>query len=160
MKYLKSSALILALLTPTLSFARGGGGGGPGGFKPMKKMAEELNLTEAQKTQMKTIQESGRDNMKAQREALKASKKALSDAVASPTSTKEQLVAAHEKFAQAKLEMMRQQFSKVVEMRAILTPEQLAKFPKVAPIDRDGERGGRGGPGEDKDNDNEAADQK
>jgi protein CpxP len=156
MKYLKSSALALLLLTPTFSFARGGGGG-PGGFRPMK-MAEELNLTDAQKVQMKSIQESGRDSMKAQRESLKASKKALSDAVASPTSTKEQLLAAHEKFAQGKLEMMRQQFSKVVEMRAILTPEQLAKFPKVAPIDRDGERGGRGGPGED--NNNEAADQK
>jgi Spy/CpxP family protein refolding chaperone len=155
MKYLKSSALILALLAPSLSFARGGGGGGA--FK-MKKMTEELNLSEAQKTQMKTIHESGRDSMKAQREAVKASKKALSEAVASPTSTKEQLVAAHEKFAQAKLEMMRQQFSKVVEMRAILTPEQLAKFPKVAPMDRDGDRGGRFGPGDD--SDNEAAEQK
>src|SRR5687768_5825334 len=122
MKYLKSGLIILMTLSPNFVFARGGHGPGHGPGH-MKKMAEELAFTDAQKAEMKKIHEAGQESMKAQRAVVKEAKKALSDAVASPSSTKEQLIAVHEKFAQAKHEMMRQQFARVIEIRALLTPE-------------------------------------
>lgn len=134
MKYLRTAALVLMTLSPAVGMARPGPGG------PLARMSEELSLTDAQKTEIQKIQKNGKAGMQSQRAAFKDARDALNQVMSSSTSTKDQLLAAHEKFAQAKLEMMRLQFAQIVEMRTVLTPEQLQKLPEVAPMDR-GPRG-------------------
>ena len=140
----KLSTLILAsFLFMPLAYAGPGFGGKGGGLGRLHKLSEELGLTDEQKQKLKDIRQQETEASKAKREVLKTARKALGDALTAQDSTPAQLTALNEKLAQAKLDVMRAQFSKLLEMRAVLTPEQLSKLPKFSPLGK-GSRGDRG----------------
>jgi len=98
------AALTLAAAQAALPQAPGGGQGGPGG-NPVEQMAHDLNLTDAQKTQVQKIY----DDMRPKRNALRAE---LKDA------TPEQRT--------AKMEALRQEL--LQKLGGVLTPAQMQKF--------------------------------
>jgi len=123
-------ALAALLATPLAAqdHLRGGGQGmGPhpeGG--PMMLM-RGLNLTEAQKAEMKLLGEKHRTATKAKQEAAMAAHEALHGAMLDPASSLEQLKALHEKASQAQFELALDHRAMLQEALALLTPEQKAK---------------------------------
>lgn len=113
--------LSTALLLPAgEAFARKGGDG-------MKRMAKEMNLTAEQKEKFQELRKEGREEDKKHRDAMKAAREDLEKALRGNASEKE----LREKFA--KLEKLQSEFAKfrfekILSIRAILTPEQRAKF--------------------------------
>jgi len=143
MSQLRTALFLIAALSPSLALSKGGP------VWQIGKMSEQLSLTEAQRADFKTIRKAGQPDLQAQRAKLILAKKTLSEAFAAPATTIDQLLLAHEQFAQAKIDMMRLEFARMVEMRNLLTPEQLAKLPKVAPLERNKKPGNGEGDAED-----------
>ncbi len=99
-------------------------------------MAEELDLTKEQKSQLKEMREKNREQHRARREAMDAAREEMEQALKSDASDK-QLREKFEKLEKLQSEFAKERFDHILAIRAILTPEQRAKF-----------RGMGGGPGE------------
>jgi len=110
---------------------REGQPGGPGGQRGeaakerLNKLAEELKLTDAQKTKVEAA-------MKEQGEKMRGSR----DPNATPEERKEKMKASREEMSK--------------KMKGILTPEQFAKWEKMPQGRGQGGQGRPGGPGGDK----------
>jgi periplasmic protein CpxP/Spy len=115
---------------------RPSGSGGPGGQRAemakerLNKMAEELKLTDEQKTKVEAVMKEQQEKMRGAREA---------NANATPEVRREKAKAAREEVSK--------------KMKGILTPEQFAKWEKM-PMGRgpggQGRPGGPGGPASEK----------
>ncbi len=110
------------------------------GERPFEKVSAELNLSEEQKEKFKTIRKESRDNIQKHRSSLKETREALNAALLNKGSSEQELVQLNEKLAQAKMELMREQFAKLMKLRAILSPEQIQKLSTMGPKGR-GKRG-------------------
>jgi Spy/CpxP family protein refolding chaperone len=103
------------------------GGHGKMGFGMMRGLAR-LDLTEAQKTQVKGIMESRKATFESLRERMRADREAL-DAAAEAQSPNPAAVGAAYLKVRANRETMRAEHRATVEqIRSILTPEQQEKF--------------------------------
>ena len=115
MRKLKHAVLMLALLVPAAVFAQeAGGGGGMGGHRHMpsvddqlNNLSTKLNLTDAQKPQVKAILQDQQDQMK----------QVMDNSSGSPDETRAKMREIHEKSA--------------TKIRALLTGEQKARFDKM-----------------------------
>jgi periplasmic protein CpxP/Spy len=122
----------------------GFGPGGPGGAPPMERMTEHLGLTDDQKAQWKAIHETERASaeplMKAAGEARETFDKALESDNADAAAIGQAAIAMRN--AHRKVEASHQ--ATLDAVKAILTPDQLAKFEEMEKHMR---RPGPGGPG-------------
>jgi periplasmic protein CpxP/Spy len=139
---------------------RGGGGkrgghhrGGRGGFGMHGMMAKQLNLTDAQKAQMKQIGESFRERTKSLHTELRTKHNELR--AANEGSTFNEALAAQKltEIATLKAKLMGEQFKLKQEMLSVLTPEQKTKMEtlraesKAKRAQFKGKRGGEGAKG-------------
>jgi protein CpxP len=104
--------LTIALLAAGLTFAQQPGRRGP----QRGRIAQELNLTDAQKEQLKPIMKEQADKMRALRDQNQSQRE----------------------------ELKKLRDENDAKVRAILTPEQAAKFDEIKKQGRGGRRGGRG----------------
>lgn len=86
-----------------------------------------LNLSEAQKTSIKTIQEKHHPDLVLRRDAARQAHAALRAALQDPATSDTQLRALHDKASAARFDLMLAQRSLHQEVQAVLTPEQRAK---------------------------------
>ncbi|WKT61782.1 Spy/CpxP family protein refolding chaperone [Microbulbifer thermotolerans] len=137
----------LAAPAATLAF---GGGQGPHHHKGhyMEHIAEELNLTEGQKAQLKANREAAREAHKAQRKQKRELHKKLREAIASGAdqATLDSLGA---ELGRLQVAEMQQRHKQRQQFEAILTDEQKAKLEKlkVEREERRMERRGKRGEG-------------
>lgn len=121
-------AMSLALTVPSV-YAQGGHGKGNGKGERHEKMAEKLNLTADQKTQIKAL----RDAFKQQNASAIAEVKALRDQMHEQMKNKDKEGAkATREQIKAKMEALRPAHQKLHEqILALLTPEQRAQAEKM-----------------------------
>ncbi|MEM9770419.1 MAG: Spy/CpxP family protein refolding chaperone [Cyanobacteria bacterium P01_D01_bin.73] len=127
---------------------RRGRRGGPGWLR-------ELNLTEAQQTEMRAIKEKYRPQMEQFRTEGKAAKEQMHQLISNPNTSDDQLRSQHQKLQQLRQSKGSLKFESMLEIRKILTPEQRQQMAQrmAERLERRGggrSRGGRrgGGPGE------------
>lgn len=144
-------AMLLALgvtLASAEDFARGGHGGhrGMGGHGIMKGLSR-LDLTEAQKTEVRRIMESRHAALESLRSRFQAERDALRAAADAPSPDPAAVGAAYLR-VRANGETMRAERQKTMEeVRAVLTNEQREKFDTMKENVKERRRGmgGRGG---------------
>jgi len=118
---------------------RGGPGMGPRHSAGPGMMMRGLDLTEAQRADLKAIAGKHREAAKGKHEAAMSAQKALREAMMDPATSVEQLKALHDKASQAQFELALDRRAMMQESMALLTPEQKAKAEKMR-----AERGKRG----------------
>lgn len=104
-------------------------GGGPGGSpRHMERLLSSVNATDAQKAQIKQINDAARADLKAQHEAGRALRDKLRAVMSAPTidtnaaeQLRLQMVAQHDQVSKRRLQMM-------LDVAQVLTPEQRAKL--------------------------------
>jgi periplasmic protein CpxP/Spy len=104
---------------------RGGGGLLRG------RLAQRLNLTEAQQTQLKQLVENHRANTQALRAELKAKRQELRHAQQGGTFNEALATQKLTESAATRARLMAEQFKLRQEMLAVLTPEQKAQFEQL-----------------------------
>lgn len=123
-------ALVLALglcLVPALGSAKDPAPSAGGKRPPHERLAEELGLNEQQVTQLKTINDKYAVKGKDQKKQTKELHDQLNTALKSDTPDAE-IRKQHTTLQGLKNQMAEQRLSKILEIRAILTKEQRAKF--------------------------------
>ena len=106
-------------------FSRGGRMGGPGGPMGMLPMlARELNLTDAQKAQIKTIADSHRDEWKALGDRARTAHQALQQAVTADTVDEGLIRQRSAEVAAVEADMAVARARAHTEVFQLLTPEQ------------------------------------
>lgn len=95
--------------------------------RKMKRMVEELNLTEEQQKQIKEIQDKQKNEFLAKKEAMHKTKKALKEAMQGEATDKE-LRILNDALIKAKIAFSKTRFEQVLSIRAVLTPEQRKLF--------------------------------
>ena len=119
---------------------RGGPMGGPMGFGPGFR---ELNLTDDQKAQLKSIADSHRDEFRAAGEKARAAHEGMRALIESDSIDENAIRAKSQEVAAAEAEMMILNAKVRQQSLQVLTSEQLAKLKEL----RDSRPGpGRGGP--------------
>lgn len=110
-----------------------------------RKLYKELNLTEAQKAQVQEIKKKTKDSMKEHRAKIKEAMADLSKSLKNPTkgdSYRQELKNKFNEVQNLRNEMMARRFDTALEIREILTPEQIQKFQAM---DHGMKKGGRHG---------------
>jgi Spy/CpxP family protein refolding chaperone len=102
----------------------GGRHRGEAGFS--QKMAEKLNLSEAQKTQIKDIEKSFREQNKAFFESAKATREQFRAAKQANDTAKIEALRPTMESQRAQMKQLRQ--TQMEQIRTILTPDQRAQF--------------------------------
>ena len=132
--------------------AQGFGGNGPGFGEGRRgrrggDILEELDLTEAQKTELESIRTQYQPRIDEKRDVLFSAHQTLREMMASDTSPDE-LRRQHEQVQDLAEEMSDLRFESMLEMREVLTPEQREEFAQLMEERREsrgpGRRGGRG----------------
>lgn len=132
MSFARALTLTLATLLVTPLAAQGHPRGpkpgmGPHAAAPGLMGMRGLNLTEAQKADLKALATKHREAMKPKHEAVQAAHKNLREAMMNPAATVEQLKALHDKASDAQFELALGRRAMMQESLALLTPEQKAK---------------------------------
>ena len=109
---------------------RGKRGGKRGGFK---KVLEQLNLSSEQSTQIEAIHNSKKQESETLREQVKAQKEAMRDLFASDASDSE-LQQQHQEIQNLKQQIGTNRFEGMLEIRAVLTPEQKAQLTELMQV--------------------------
>jgi Spy/CpxP family protein refolding chaperone len=116
------STLLLACLALPLMAQSGSG------LRPRpERIARALNLSEAQKTSIKTIRDKHHPTMVLQRDAVKQAGTALRTALQDGSISDTQLRILYDKAASTRFELMLARRSMQREVQAVLTPEQRIK---------------------------------
>ena len=112
---------------------RGGGPGGPGGPGGFGQglMVRQLNLTDAQKDQFKTITQQHRDQNKATMERLRTAMEAARKAVQTMPVNEALIRSTTQDLADAQAEAAIQRAHLQSELFALLTPDQQAQAKKL-----------------------------
>ena len=132
---MKMMFLIFALVS-SQAFAMAGKGEGQ---KRAEEFKKELNLTDEQVEKFRELRK-GRGEGKELKAKFKESRKAFHAAIKDPKSSNEDLTSKFEAFMKLRDEFHRKRFARMLEKRAILTPEQFEKFLKM----REARRGKKG----------------
>ncbi len=123
---MKTVILTLVLMT-SQAFAMGGKGDWQ---KRAEEFKKELNLTDEQVEKFRELK-GNRGEMKKLKAEFKESKKAFKEAMKNPTLSDEELKAKFESFMKFRDQFQRAKFARYLEKKAILTPEQMAKFQEL-----------------------------
>lgn len=107
--------------------AEGRGRGHHRGFG-QGRLFEKLNLTDAQKAQMKQISQSSRERSKPLHQELRAKEQELRQASEGSTFNEALATQKLTEMASLRAKLMGEQFKLRQEMQAVLTPEQKAQF--------------------------------
>jgi protein CpxP len=126
LRILAFAAALLAVGT-ALS-AQDGPGFGPGHGPGFGRGLKALNLTEAQRTQMKALHDKHQPAIQAKAGAAQTARKALHEAMADAVTDAGTLKALHEKASAAQFDLMLEHRALRLEILPLLTPEQKAKF--------------------------------
>jgi len=127
----------LSLAVPAMACPGGGNcGGQPGmsdakGMKGMQRMAQDLNLSDAQQKKIKQIRSDTHETMKAMRESMMANRDAiqkLDPSAADFTAKSDKLAAEKGALVEA---MMKARAATQSEINAVLTPEQRIKHAQL-----------------------------
>lgn len=122
---------IALLALPALAQQRGGRANTPGGFaegRLMKKKAKELGLSEDTVKKIDAAVEAGRAEEAKFREENKAAIATLNEILAQNRPNEKELLAASDKVAEAASKSRVLKMKSVIEIRSLLTDEQLEKF--------------------------------
>ena len=122
---------IALLAAPALAQQRGGRASTPGGFaegRLMKKKATELGLSEDTVTKIDAAIEAGKVEETKLREQSKAAIVALNETLAQNRPNEKELLAASDKVGEAASKSRILKMKSVIEIRSLLTDEQLEKF--------------------------------
>jgi Spy/CpxP family protein refolding chaperone len=122
MKAMLWSTLILALSALPLAAQTPQGRG-----LRSERMAQTLNLSEAQKSSIKAIREKHRPDLLVRRDNARQAQIALRTALSEPKTPEVQLRILHDKAAAARFEMRLTRRAIHQEVLAVLTPEQRVK---------------------------------
>jgi len=95
------------------------------------RFAKRLGLSEDQMTKVTEVRKSNSEKLKEDRKKFKELKKAFDNAMKDPKTTSAELKNKFEAFQKARDVFHRERFEKMLKMREILTPEQLAKFQEI-----------------------------
>lgn len=144
--------LIAALVATgaTSCFAYGGGECAKGGKDDAKcaemkqKMVKELGLTPEQDKKLEENRTAQREQMKGLREAIKANKTALDEAMKKPGVTRAEVEPIVTEMKALNAKMLDQRIDGIFAVKQILTPEQFAKFQEKT-HKKWGEKHGKGG---------------
>jgi Spy/CpxP family protein refolding chaperone len=122
---------IALLAAPALAQQRGGRANTPGGSaegRLMKKKATELGLSEDTVTKIDAAVEAGKAEEAKIREQSKAAIVALNETLAQNRPNEKELLAASDKVGEVASESRVLKMKSVIEIRSLLTDEQLEKF--------------------------------
>lgn len=137
----------IAFLAVNMAYARGNEGPKDCGMgmKGKPKIFQELNLTEEQQKMM----EDNRSEQRKARETLLASikeeREKLQKALQDPATTKEQAESIARKLKSLQAEMVDSRIDAIFKVKAIMTPEQFARFNQMMEQRKGGKTGGRNG---------------
>lgn len=107
----------------------GGGFGGGFGQMLLGRMAEKLELTDDQKTQIKAIVEANKDNVEESRQAIQEAMKALHQA--SEGGVEAEVIAAGKALGDAFTEQALQRANIAKQIKEVLTDEELAQLEEM-----------------------------
>lgn len=143
----RTAVFAAALLAIGTSLSAQGGGPGSGhGPAHEGRGFKGLNLTEAQRAQMKAIHEKHQATVKAHMDEAAAARKALHEAMADANSDTKTLKALHDKVSAAQFDLLLEHRAIRQEILPLLTAEQKVQFEKH-PMGPEGGHGMRRGPG-------------
>jgi periplasmic protein CpxP/Spy len=100
------------------------------------RMARALNLTDVQKTSIRAVREKHRSDLALHRDAARQAGAALRVALQNPSTPEVQLRTLYDKAAVARFEMLLARRSVHLEVRALLTPDQIAKAAEMRGLAR------------------------
>lgn len=146
-RQLAPAVALLFTLGVTVASAHDGGrrhGKMGGGFGMMRGLSQ-LDLTEAQKTEVKQIMESRKATFESLRERMRADHEALDAAAAAPSQNAAEVGAAFLKVRANREAMQAERKATMDQIRSILTPEQRDKLDTMK--ERKGRMGRKGGRG-------------
>jgi Spy/CpxP family protein refolding chaperone len=106
----------------------------PGGFaegRMMKKNAKDLGLSEETVAKIDAALEAGKDEETKLRESGMAAINELNEVLAKNLPTKKELIAASDKVGENAKKSRMLKMNSVIELRSLLTPEQLEKFMEI-----------------------------
>jgi Spy/CpxP family protein refolding chaperone len=122
---------VALLAAPALGQQRGGRASTPGGFaegRLMKKKAKELGLSEDTVKKIDAAIEAGRAEEAKFREENRAAITELDEILSQPHPNEKELMAASAKVGESAAKSRELKMRSVIEMRSLLTDEQLEKF--------------------------------
>jgi len=122
---------IALLAAPTLAQQRGGRANTPGGFaegRLMKKKAKEIGLSEETIKKIDAAIEAGKAEEAKLREESLAAIEALNQVLDQSLPKEKELMAASDKVGKAASKSRELKMKSVIEMRSLLSPEELEKF--------------------------------
>jgi len=108
-----------------------------------ERLIEELNLTEAQVSQIRAIREGARDEMQALHSNLRDQREVLHDLMASEA-TENELRAQYDTVQSRHQEVADARFENMLAVREVLTPEQRAELSELMEQRRENRRDDRG----------------
>lgn len=91
------------------------------------KMAEKLNLTEEQTAKIREITKSSQESTKALRDKMRAAMEKQAEILKAEKVDEAAAMAAIDELFEVRKEMAKAQTKRIIQVKAILTPEQLAK---------------------------------
>lgn len=104
-----------------------------GPFGGRKLDLTPLNLTEEQKTKIKSIRQANRDRAKDFRQTLIQKQQALHSLIFSPTASEDQIRAARKEVRKAQDSLEEIGLNDLLQIRGLLTAEQRQRLPQIAP---------------------------
>ena len=110
----------------------------------MGRMADQLKLTESQKTQIQAIQARHMETTKAKAQAAAEAHKAFRDAMQNPDTPPTQLKTLNQARSDLAFELMLDRRALRNEIRALLTPDQRIELDKLQAYHRGRKQGRRG----------------
>jgi Spy/CpxP family protein refolding chaperone len=126
---MKLTTLLLTLcLSSSAAFAFGGKGDH---HQRAEKFRQQLNLSDEQSAKVQEIRSAHKPGVREARQKFKASKEDFKSAMKRPESTQEELKAKFDAFQASRDEFQRKRFAMMLEMRAVLNPEQREKFAEM-----------------------------
>lgn len=105
-----------------------------------ERLIDELNLTDAQVEQIRTLREANRDDLQSLHENLWTERETMHDLMAGDA-TEAELRAQHEQIQTLHREVADQRFTNMLAVRAVLTPEQRAELGQLMEQRRETRRG-------------------
>jgi Spy/CpxP family protein refolding chaperone len=121
-------ALVIAAGTGAMGHGMPGGGGGHGGFLGGPQLMHALNLSADQKQQVQAILQANRANFKQLATNERTAREAIADAMFGTNAvTQQALDPLVQQEAQARTALMNQRLAVALQVRGILTPDQIQK---------------------------------
>jgi Spy/CpxP family protein refolding chaperone len=141
-------ALMALVAIPAVTMAaprgHGHGHGKPGPGEMMRMLADRLDMSEEQRTQLEGLHQQHREAMQAQREQLREAQRQLADQMHAETFDEGAIRNAAATVAALKADLAVAKAALHREVRALLTPEQLEQFREIQERRRERTEEGKG----------------